>query len=341
MVIRAISPKDSWGMREMEQLLRSEGIQKDRNLDYSCGLYDEEEELLATGSCFGNTIRCLAVSGGSRGQGLLVQVVSHLMDIQARRGNLQVFLYTKPSNLDFFFGLGFYEVARGKTAVLLENRREGLQRYCANLTGLPGNAAAVVMHANPFTLGHRHLLEQAAKAHDVVYLFLLSQESDPIPFAVRKKIVQAGIEGLHNVILQETGPYLISSATFPGYFFREEDEAILAQAELDAAVFSKIAQVLHITHRYLGEEPTSHVTALYNRVLAERLPNAGIQCHIVPRLETEGKPISASTVRQAIHDGRLEDVKAMLPESTYRFFASPEGEPILRAIRQEKDVIHY
>ncbi len=341
MVIRAISPKDSWGIQEMEQLLRSEGIKKDRNLDYFCGLYDEEEELLATGSCFGNTIRCLAVSGASRGQGLLVQVVSHLMDVQARRGNLQVFLYTKPSNLGFFKDLGFSEVARGKTAVLLENRQEGLERYCANLKSLPGNAAAVVMNANPFTLGHRHLLEQAAKSHDVVHLFLLSQESGPIPFALRKRLVRSGIEGLQNVILQETGPYMISSATFPGYFFREEDEAIAAQAELDIAVFSKIAKTLDITHRYVGEEPTSHVTSLYNQIMAERLPNMGIQCHIVPRLKAEGKPISASTVRQAIHDGRLEDVKAMLPESTWRYFSSPEGSEIVRAIRQEKDVIHY
>ncbi len=341
MELRTIAPADRWAMAEMDQLLSSQGIRRDRNLDYSCGLYDEEETLLATGSCFGNTLRCLAVAGDSRGQGLLVQVVSHLMDVQARRGNLQVFLYTKPENQAFFAGLGFYEVARGQRALLMENRRDGLDRYCAGLRRRPGTAAAVVMHANPFTLGHRHLLEQAAARWDVVHLFLLSQEAGPIPFSVRKQLVRDGIRGLPNIILQETGPYLISAATFPGYFFREEDAAIAAQAELDLAVFSKIAEALGITHRYVGQEPTSHVTALYNQIMAQRLPKMGIQCHIVPRLEAEGRPISASAVRQAIHDGCLEYVRSMLPESTWRYFSSPEGEPIVRAIRQEKDVIHY
>ena len=69
MTVRAILPADRFARREMDALLRREGISRDENLDYSCGLYDEEEELIATGSCFGNTIRCLVVAGGHRGEG--------------------------------------------------------------------------------------------------------------------------------------------------------------------------------------------------------------------------------------------------------------------------------
>lgn len=342
MTIREILPSDRFGQGEMDALLRREGIRRDANLDYSCGLYDGEEELVAAGSCFGNTIRCLAVDGGRRGEGHLVQVVSHLLDVQARRGNLQVFLYTKPENLAFFTGLGFYEIARTETAVFLENSREGFCRYCAALKKAPGRRiAAVVMNANPFTLGHRHLLERAAAENDAVHLFLLSEDAGPIPASVRRRLAEEGTRDLPNVILQETGPYMISSATFPSYFLKDQDGVIRAQAALDLAVFRKIAEHLGIQRRYVGEEPTSRVTGLYNRVMAARLPDAGIECCVVPRMETNGQVISASTVRQAIHDGCLESVRDMLPASTYRYFASAEAEPVRRAICREETVVHY
>lgn len=341
-VIRPILPWDRLSQGEMDALLRREGISRDAHLDYSCGLYDEEEELLATGSCFGNTIRCLAVSGGRRGEGLLVQVMSHLMDVQARRGNLHVFLYTKPENLNFFKDLGFFPVVTGETVAFLENRREGFRRFCDSLEKRPGQwVAAVVMNANPFTRGHRHLVEQAARENDVVHLFLLSEDWGPIPFSVRKKLVREGIADLPNVILQETGSYLISSATFPGYFLKDEDTALRAQAKLDLLVFARLAKALGIQRRYVGEEKKSHVTAVYNQIMTESLPAMGIECCVIPRLEAEGQIISASTVRRAIQVGKLEEVAPMLPGSTYRYFASEEAAAVTAAIRREKDVIHY
>lgn len=342
-ILSPISQSDCFALREMELLLRQEGIRRDANLDYSCGLYDEDENLVATGSCFGNTIRCLAVAGSRRGQGLLVRIVSHLMDIQAQRGNLHVFLYTKCANAAFFADLGFHEIVRvADQMVFMENRRNGFRQYCDGLQKKPGERiAAVVMNANPFTLGHRHLLEVAAKENDVVHLFLLSEEAGPIPFSVRRKLVQAGIEGLSNVILQESGPYMISAATFPSYFLKEEDTQIQAHAELDLEVFSQIAGSLGIQRRYVGEEPTSRVTGLYNSIMAARLPKYGIECCIVPRLEADGSVISASTVRQAIHDGNLDSVKNMLPDSIYRYFSSPDSESVRASICSQEDLIHY
>ena len=342
-ILRKISHTDRFALQEMEQLLRQEGIRRDANLDYSCGIYDEDENLVATGSCFGNTLRCLAVSGSRRGQGLLVRIVSHLMDIQARRGNLHVFLYTKCTNSTFFSELGFHEIARvAGQMVFMENRRDGFRQYCSALKTVQApEVSAVVMNANPFTLGHRHLLEQASKESDVVHLFLLSEEMGPIPFSVRRKLVQAGIAGLPNVILQESGPYMISTATFPSYFLKDEDTQIRAQAELDVEVFSRIAARLGIKRRYVGQEPKSRVTGLYNQVMAAKLPKYGIECRMIPRLEADGAMISASTVRQAIHDGQLESVKAMLPDSTYRYFSSPDSQSVRDAICKEGSLIHY
>lgn len=343
--LRQIRPSDRYAQAQMDALLLREGIRRDGNLDYSCGVFDEDDTLIATGSCFDSTLRCLAVSGDHQGEGLLNQVIGHLMEVQAHRGNSHLFLYTKPSAARFLSDLGFYEIARvDGTLVFMENRRNGFSGYCAALEKQRTDAAkvaAIVMNANPFTLGHRHLVAQASAENDAVHLFLLSQEAGPIPHDVRRKLVEAGIADFPNVILHETGPYMISSATFPSYFLKDADTVIRTQAALDLTVFARIARQLNIQHRYVGEEQTSHVTALYNQTMAECLPKLGIQCHIIQRLEVRGRAVSASTVRQAIHDGQLEAIRELVPESTFRYFSGPEGEDVRSAIQKASDVVHY
>ena len=66
-----------------------------------------------------------------------------------------------------------------------------------------------------------------------------------------------------------------------------------------------------------------------------------MECVVVPRLGTDGRVISASTVRRAIQEGRLESVRDMLPDSTFRYFSAPEAADVVAAIAGEKDVIHY
>ena len=75
--------------------------------------------------------------------------------------------------------------------------------------------------------------------------------------------------------------------------------------------------------------------------MATRLPELGVECRVVPRLEARGKPVSASTVRKYIHDGWLEDIHPLVPESTWNYFTSPEAQSVIEAIRREKNVIHY
>ena len=342
--IGEIASWDQRGRAQMDALLQNEGIRRDRNLDYSCGVFDDDGALIATGSSFKNTLRCLAVSSAHRGEGLMNQVVSHLLEKQTERGNMHVFLYTKAANDRIFRDLGFAEIARVEgELVFMENRRDGFPRYLKSLekTRREGKSTAVVMNANPFTRGHRYLIEQAAAENDWLHLFLLSEEAGPIPFAVRKKLVREGVADLPNVILHDSGPYIISSATFPSYFLRDEDAAILAHAKLDLAVFGKIAAALGVTARYVGEEKSSRVTALYNETMAALLPAQGIAFREIPRLALDGETVSASSVRQAIHDGELETVAAMLPESTRRYFESAEAAPVIAAIRAMDEARHY
>ena len=79
--ISQISHSDKTAIQGVTALLQAEEIRLDTNLDYTCGMYDDEMNIIATGSCFGNTLRCLAVGSDHQGEGLMNQIISHLIEI--------------------------------------------------------------------------------------------------------------------------------------------------------------------------------------------------------------------------------------------------------------------
>lgn len=108
------------------------------------------------------------------------------------------------------------------------------------------------MNANPFTLGHRYLVEQACKENDWLHLFMVSEDASYFPYAVRKRLIKEGTADLKNIIYHDSGPYIISSATFPSYFQKDDLAVIESHANLDLAIFVKIAERLGIKARYVG-----------------------------------------------------------------------------------------
>lgn len=383
--ISSVGPGDRYMQAEVDALLEREGIHRDRHLDYTAAMLDEDYHVIATGSLFGNTLRCMAVSSDHQGESLMNAIVSHLIEVQYSRGNYHLFLYTKCDSARFFGNLGFYEITRvpEENIVFMENKRTGFRDYLAALqretkqaettardeanagnptAGHPaeavmapggscaagpaalnqsGRVGAIVMNANPFTLGHRYLVEQARAACGVLHLFMVSEDVSLVPFSVRKKLIMEGTKDIPGIIYHEAGSYIISSATFPAYFQKGDNAVIRSQAGIDARIFTQIAAALGITDRFVGDEPTSVVTGIYNEILSTALPEGGVACHIIARKEADGKAISASTVRSCIHDGRLEDIRGLVPETTYRYFASPEAAAVIGRIRAAEEVVHY
>ena len=132
--ISQIYPNDQRTLSKVDALLKQEGIERDGNLDYIAAMFDEDYNVIATGSCFGNTLRCFAVSHTHQGEGLLNQIITHLIEAQYERGNLHLFLYTKTGSAKFFSDLGFYEIARvDGTLVFMENLRDGFKSYLRRL----------------------------------------------------------------------------------------------------------------------------------------------------------------------------------------------------------------
>lgn len=338
--------------QQANQLLEINHIRAEKNLDYRCAMLDQQDNLIATGGLLGNSLRCLAVSPEHQGEGLMNEIITHLINIQFERGNTHLFLYTKTESAKFFHQLGFYPIAQAPNlAVFMENKRTGFQDYLHSLQQASPNLtpqshiAAIVMNANPFTLGHQYLIEKAAAENDLVHLFILSEDISLFPFEIRKMLIQQGIAHLDNVICHDTKSYLISQATFPSYFQQDEEAVIESNVQIDLAIFTQIAKQLHITKRYVGEEPFSQVTKIYNQMMQQQLQTQYIDVIEIARKpitqSNQSQAISASTVRQAIKENNWQLVQQSVPASTFTFLQSPLAEPIITKIQHSENVKHY
>ena len=349
--ISPIYPNDKYSNSIILKLLRQEGIRRDPNLDYTCAVYDSDYNIIGTGSCFGNTLRCLAVSQEHRGEGLANKIISHLIQYQFERGNFHLFLYTKFTIYHFLKNLGFYEIVIIKDQIVfMENKKTGFSDYLNELSksklNYNNNAkkiAAIVINGNPFTLGHLYLIEKASKENDILHLFILSEDKSLIPYDIRKSLIKEGTDHLKNIKYHDSGHYIISRETFPSYFQKDDKDVIESHANIDIEIFIKIAKELNINVRYLGEEPTSLVTNIYNKLMEKKLPENGIECFVVKKKEINGNIISTSEVRKILKERNIEGIKNMVPDCTYKFFSSDEGKNVVDKIKKmdDSDIKHY
>ena len=301
--------------------LSSVGLEADDNLEQTVLVWDDEE-LIATGSRQGNLLKCLAVSPSRQGEGLLATVLSALRQEAFRAGHRHLFLYTKPKNIDLFTPLFFYPVAQTERVLLMEDQKYGIRNFVDSLQPekQAGTIGAIVMNCNPFTRGHQYLITTAAQACDHLYVFVLSEDQSFFTAKDRMEMVKLGTAHIPNVTVLPTGPYLISSATFPTYFLKDREAAPQVQCELDIQIFARyFAPAFSITRRYVGTEPLSPLTNQYNDALKAILPTYGIAVEELPRLECGGLPISASAVRAALEAKDWAAVAQLVPETTLRY----------------------
>lgn len=303
-------------------------------VDYTMGLF-KDGQLVGTGSLAGEVLRNIAIEEHMQGEGFTAAVVSHLMQEAGRRGIFHYFIFTKPATAYLFAALGFHEVGRAEPyAALLESGMGSIDSYYREIAvaadGLPpGKRACLVVNCNPFTLGHKAVIAKAAAENEGVIVLVVSEEGSVFPFDVRLRLVKEGLAEFHNILVVPGGKYIVSAATFPGYFTRE-DETVTAQTRLDATIFAqRIAPALAISSRYIGDEPYCPVTRAYNAALADILPQHGIEIRIMERIAIGGQPVSASRVRSLIREGKWDEIRPLVPDSTYRYLRSADAVPII------------
>jgi cytidyltransferase-like protein len=196
-----------------------------------------------------------------------------------------------------------------------------LKRYFSDFHP-DGVIGAIVMNCNPFTKGHRYLIEQALEMVGHLIIFVVEEDKSLFSFQERFAMVREGTRDLENVTVVPSGNFILSQLTFPEYFLKIEDEDMTDNAEYDITLFAEaIAPKLHITFRFVGEEREDEVTAAYNSAMKKILPEHGIQLVEILRKTLEGREntaISASLVRRRLEQESIEELADLLPESTVR-----------------------
>ena len=320
-----IEDRHDFALKSVEKFLSEHELDLDKDLDYTLVLYSNDE-IIATGSFKENILKCIAVSEKFKGFGISNKIISNLINEQYRRGYTHIFIYTKPKNGVIFKDFGFYDIEKvDDKLLLLENKLNGIKNYCSELVEESPkidskNIASVVINANPFTLGHRYLIEKASKENDLVHVFVLWEDKSFFSNVDRYNMVKEGTKDLDNVVVHKAKDYIISSATFPSYFIRKKNEVLEIQATLDSKIFSTyIAKSLNITKRYVGEEPFSESTKEYNKVMKHVLKEYGLTLIEIKRKEFENTAISASKVRELFKANELDKVKDLVPKTTYDY----------------------
>ena len=340
--------------RQVEDFLGSNGLRLGE-VDLYLAVLSEDGAILAGGGLQRDILKCLAVSAEARSLGLSVPLVSRLISVASERGFTNVKVFTKPENRALFESLGFRLLAEAPKAILLENGR-GLADYCAYLRAhqAPG---VIIMNANPFTLGHKYLVEKAESRNLVI--IPVKEDASRFSYAERLAMIRSGAGDWADVV--EGSDYQISAATFPTYFLKNLSDAAETQMRLDIDLFGRhIAPALGARVRYVGSEPADPLTARYNALMKELLPKYCVQLVEIQRLAVDSDcqadsstppaaslrmtkgttselvkgPVTATAVRALLDEGRFKAAAALTPESTWPYLLTDLAE---RALRMELD----
>ena len=197
-----------------------------------------------------------------------------------------------------------------------------------HLNTTPPRGGVVVMNCNPFTLGHRYLIEQAAKQVERLYVMVVREDCSLFAYTERKAMVEQGVAEIENVSVIDGSDYAISRATFPTYFLKRLDDAADTQMLLDLDLFRRhIAPALGATVRFVGTEPTDQLTRRYNQLMHEALKDV----REINRLEKDGNAVSASRVRKAMEEGDMNTIRQLVPPTTLPYIIAHLATQALQA----------
>lgn len=338
--------------RRIEQFLDDNGLRLD-DVDYYATLVDETtDEIVAGGGLKGGVIKCVAVADGHKGEAVANQIVSHLIAHANADGHQCVKLFTKPQNRQMFESMSFRLLAEAPKAILMETGIGGIKRYSEELEREKGKVKSeksngklhhlnpstpqpimppsgiIIMNCNPFTLGHRYLIEQAAQQVDTLYILVVREDCSMFGYDERKAMIVRGVAHINNVVVCDGSEYSISATTFPTYFLKCLSDASDTQMTLDIDLYRRhIAPALGATVRFVGTEPDDPLTRRYNELMKSMLPDV----REVARLQQSGVAVSASRVRKAIVENHLALAARLVPPTTVPYIVAHLATRALKA----------
>ena len=312
MNIEKVNLSNPFEVKEVTEFLAKFELKYDPNIDYTV-VIRENDKIIATASKGKNIIKCFAIDPAHQGEGISGSILTNVTNKMFDQGYFHSMVFTKTKNQEIFKGIGYKEVAQTDKVILMEMGTNSINKTIDKIKksiDMNKQKAMIVMNCNPFTYGHQYLIEKAAKENEEVLIFVVEEDKSVFPFNIRYELVKEGTAHLNNVKVLAGSEYMISSATFPNYFLRKEDDSLIEYTKLDATIAGKqFGKKLNINKRYIGEEPYCKVTKKYNETLMEILPQYGMEVVLVPRKEIGEIAISASIVREKIKNGEIEELK--------------------------------
>lgn len=301
------------------------GLRFESNIDQTVYMEDESG-IIATLSASKYILKCLAVKPEYRSENLAVTLVSEMIKRLHSAGIYYFQVFTKPEYREVFLSLGFSPVLETDKVAVMEGGESNINsciekmrvqmKYNLGMDSVSGESdiACAVINGDPFTNGHLKLVEYAAARHKYVLVFVVQEDCSYFTFKERFAMAYLALKPISNVLILPSSEYIVSKATFPGYFLKTADETTAEYAKYDALIFDKYFMPgLGIRKRYVGTE-TSDYMRIYNQTLQDVLKD---KLEIVPRFEENGEVISANKVRSLIKEGKTEEALQFIPRNNY------------------------
>ncbi|WP_026389312.1 GNAT family N-acetyltransferase [[Acholeplasma] multilocale] len=288
------------------------------DFDYSIYLVNEKDKIIATCSKRLNVLKCLVVSPDYHGQNLakiLIEVITK--QIQQEKFE-EVFVITKSENKTFFEKYNFNLIYSNGKTMFMTNNKSSIQSYKDHIieNSKKGENGAIVVNANPFTKGHLYLVETAASEVENLYVIPVKEDASFFSYEERLAMIKSGTRHLKNVKVLDGSNYIISKSIFPSYFIQCPEELIKQQTRFDSEVFCELfKEGLNIKKRFVGTEPFSPTTKMYNDAMKEVLCSNDIQVIEIERIKFNGTEISASLCRRLLEDD-FEKLVDLVPLTT-------------------------
>ena len=295
--------------------LKTHDLSFDENID-TCLILKDNNEIVACAAKKDNVFKMIAVAKSHQSRDYVAKLISELVALDYNQGIFHYFIFTKMIYHDIFENLDFKLLVSYQDIGLFEMGTPLFDDYFNIQTSTSNKTGAIVMNCNPFTLGHRYLIEEALKQVDKLIVFVVQEDKSIFSFKTRYELVKDGTKDLDNVIVIPSGPYIISAATFPTYFLKSLDSFALYYTNIDILMFKKIMKKLGIKKRFVGEEPNDKLTAFYNEQLKLNLKDDLV---IIKRKEHDNEVISASLVREYLKNKEFTKIKPLVNDYTYNY----------------------
>ena len=262
-------------INQVKNFLASFNLSYENDIDKT--LYIEENgNIIASISKAKDIIKCLAVLPSYQSENLSGLLVSKIIEKMHEENIFSYLVFTKAIYENTFINLGMRKLVSTTNTVMLEGGIDTIDdtinkmkvKIAAEYGNITQNCkvGSIVMNANPVTLGHQYLIEKSVLENDLTLVFVVEEDNQEFDFSSRYSLVYLTCKKFESVIVLPASKYIVSKATFPTYFLKEDivDKEV---SLIDGLIFKTyFMDKLKIDKRYVGSETKEKMND-YNQTL--------------------------------------------------------------------------